>query len=76
MPESFPITFDDDANVLLAQDPLALLYGMLLDQQVPMTWAFRSPMVLKERFGDRWSPAGIASLSEDDVVEVFCRNPL
>ena len=30
---------------------------------------------LKERFGDRWSPAGIASMSEDDVVEVFCRKP-
>ncbi|MEZ5183647.1 MAG: HhH-GPD-type base excision DNA repair protein [Acidimicrobiales bacterium] len=75
MPESFPITFDDDANRLLATDPLALLFGMLLDQQVPMTWAFRSPMVLKERFGDRWSPDGIASMSEEEVVEVFCRKP-
>ena len=75
MPVSFPITFDDDANELLAHDPLALLFGMLLDQQVPMTWAFKSPMVIKERLGDRWSPAGIASMSEDEVVEVFCRKP-
>jgi uncharacterized HhH-GPD family protein len=80
MPEAtptitFPITFDDDANELLTHDPLALLFGMLLDQQVPMTWAFRSPMVIKERLGDRWSPVGIAELSEDDVVEVFCRKP-
>ena len=74
--ESFPITFDDDANELLAKDPLALLYGMLLDQQVPMTWAFKSPIVLKERFGDAWSPTGIAQMPEDDVVEIFCRNPL
>ena len=73
--ESFPITFDDDANELLAHDPLALLYGMLLDQQVPMTWAFKSPIVLKERFGDAWSPAGIAEMSEEDVVEIFCRKP-
>ena len=73
--ESFPITFDDDANELLAHDPLALLYGMLLDQQVPMTWAFKSPIVLKERFGDAWSPAGIAGMSEEDVVEIFCRKP-
>lgn len=72
---SFPITFDDEANELLATDPLALLFGMLLDQQVPMTWAFKSPLVLKERFGDAWSPAGIAELSEDEVVEVFCRKP-
>ena len=71
----FPITFDDDANALLAHDPLALLFGMLLDQQVPMTWAFRSPLVLKERLGDHWSPEGIASMSEDEVVEVFCRKP-
>jgi len=76
VPESFPITFDDEANRLLASDPLALLFGMLLDQQVPMTWAFKSPIVLKERFGDQWSPEGIASMSEDDVVEIFCRNPL
>ncbi len=75
MPETFPITFDDDANVLLAHDPLALLFGMLLDQQVPMTWAFKSPMVLKERFGDRWSPEGIASMAEEDVVAVFCAKP-
>ncbi len=76
MPEvTFPITFDDDANELLTHDPLALLFGMLLDQQVPMTWAFRSPMVIKERLADRWSPVGIAELSEDDVVEIFCRKP-
>ena len=72
---SFPITFDPAANALLTVDPLALLLGMLLDQQVPMTWAFKSPIVLKERFGDRWSPEGIASMSEDDVVEIFCRKP-
>ncbi|QXC61259.1 Fe-S cluster assembly protein HesB [Aquihabitans sp. G128] len=74
-PDSFPITFDDDANELLAHDPLALLYGMLLDQQVPMTWAFRSPMVIKERLGDRWSPAGIAAMDPEEVVAVFCEKP-
>ncbi len=71
----FPITFDDDANELLAADPLALLLGMLLDQQVPMTWAFRSPMVIKERLGDRWSPAGIAAMDPEEVVELFCEKP-
>lgn len=71
----FPITFDDDANALLAQDPLALLFGMLLDQQVPMTWAFKSPMVIKDRLGERWSPAGIASMDPEDLVAVFCEKP-
>ena len=71
----FPITFDDDANALLAQDPLALLFGMLLDQQVPMTWAFKSPMVIKERLGERWSPSAIAAMDPEDLVAVFCEKP-
>jgi uncharacterized HhH-GPD family protein len=71
----FPITFDDDANELLADDPLALLYGMLLDQQVPMTWAFKSPIVIKERLGDRWSPEAIAAMDPDEVVAIFCEKP-
>ena len=41
------ITGDPDADVLLNTDPFALLMGMLLDQQVPMEWAFASPI----RFG-------------------------
>jgi uncharacterized HhH-GPD family protein len=72
---SFPITFDDEANELLASDPLALLLGMLLDQQVPMTWAFRSPLTIKERLGDQWSPAGIAAMDPEDLVQVFCEKP-
>jgi uncharacterized HhH-GPD family protein len=39
------------ANELLVQDPLALLIGMLLDQQIPMEKAFTSPAVLQERMG-------------------------
>ena len=72
---TFPITFDEDANELLTHDPLALLFGMLLDQQVPMTWAFRSPMVIRERLGDRWSPAGIAAMDPEEVVAIFCDKP-
>ena len=40
-----------EANDLLDRDPLALLVGMLLDQQVPMEKAFTSPAVLAERMG-------------------------
>src|SRR3982074_1397765 len=40
-----------DANELLAADPLALLIGMLLGQQIPMEKAFTSPQVLAERMG-------------------------
>ena len=46
-----PITGDADADQLLVDDPLALLIGMLLDQQVPMEWAFRGPSTLRARLG-------------------------
>jgi uncharacterized HhH-GPD family protein len=42
---------DPDADALLSRDPLALLVGMLLDQQIPMEKAFRGPQVLLERLG-------------------------
>jgi len=42
---------DPAADALLSADPLALLLGMLLDQQIPMEKAFRGPYVLAERLG-------------------------
>jgi uncharacterized HhH-GPD family protein len=42
---------DPDADELLARDPLALLVGMLLDQRVPLEWAFRAPWRLAQRLG-------------------------
>jgi uncharacterized HhH-GPD family protein len=42
---------DPDADALLSRDPLALLLGMLLDQQIPMEKAFKGPWVLQERLG-------------------------
>ena len=45
------ITGDVDADALLSSDPLALLVGMLLDQQVPMETAFAGPNELKDRLG-------------------------
>jgi uncharacterized HhH-GPD family protein len=44
-------TDDDDANVLLASEPLALLIGFALDQQVTVQKAFSGPLVLRERAG-------------------------
>lgn len=45
------LTNDDSANALLTESPLALLTGMLLDQQIPMEKAFAGPAVLAERLG-------------------------
>lgn len=72
---SFPITNDDEANAFLVDDPLALVLGMLLDQQVPMEWAFRSPFTLSQRLGDRFNAADIAAMDPEDLVAVFCEKP-
>ena len=48
---SLAVTGDPAAARLLNTDPLALLIGMLLDQQVPMEWAFRGPATLVNRLG-------------------------
>ena len=69
------VTGDPEADRLLVEDPLALLIGMLLDQQVPMEWAFRGPATLKERLGGTLDANAIASMSEDDVVAVFQAKP-
>lgn len=69
---SIPITSNPDANDLLVEDPLALLIGMLLDQQVPMEWAFLGPFTLRERLG-HLDAAKIAAMNVDDFVEV-CRS--
>ncbi|MCP3803926.1 Fe-S cluster assembly protein HesB [Allokutzneria sp. A3M-2-11 16] len=42
---------DPDSDALLAADPLALLFGMLLDQQIPMEKAFKGPKVIADRMG-------------------------
>jgi uncharacterized HhH-GPD family protein len=70
-----PLTGDPDADQLLATDPLALLIGMLLDQQVPMERAFHSPYELKERLGGRLDAASIAEADPDEVASVFAERP-
>ena len=75
MAVSLPLTGDDAADALLADDPLALLIGMLLDQQVPMEKAFRGPYDLKERLGGRLDAAEIAAADPDELAAVFARRP-
>ncbi|MDQ1377480.1 MAG: hypothetical protein QOE15_1653, partial [Acidimicrobiaceae bacterium] len=45
---------DAAADGFLSADSLALLIGMVLDQQIPLEWAFGGPWRLKERLGGRW----------------------
>lgn len=70
-----PITGDADADELLVRDPLALLIGMLLDQQVTMEWAFAAPAKLAERLGGTLDAATIASMSPDELEGHFRTKP-
>ena len=71
MKGTLAVTGDRDADELLNTDPLALLIGMQLDQQVPMEWAFASPLKLKERLGGTLDAAAIASMPLEELEVVF-----
>jgi uncharacterized HhH-GPD family protein len=68
------ITGDADADRLLTADPLALLIGMLLDQQVPMETAFAGPLKIQERAGSV-DAATLAGYDPDAFVELFKTPP-
>ena len=65
----------DEANALLETDPLALLLGMMLDQQIPMEKAFTSPSVLRERLGSDLDAAAIAAYDPEEMERVFATPP-
>ena len=65
---------DPDADALLSRDPLALLLGMLLDQQIPMEKAFRGPAVLLERLG-HLDAARIADADPESFTQVMATPP-
>ncbi len=68
------ITGDPGADGLLNEDGTALLIGMLLDQQVPMEWAFSGPRTLRDRLG-HLDAERIAAMSEEDFVAVCAAKP-
>ena len=68
------ITGDPAADELLSTDPLALLIGMLLDQQIPMETAFAGPLKIRERRGSL-EAAGIADEDPESFVAVFKTSP-
>ncbi len=66
---------NDDANALLKRDPLALLIGMLLDQQIPMEKAFTSPAVLRDRLDHDLDAAEIAAYDPEKFEAIFRKPP-
>jgi uncharacterized HhH-GPD family protein len=65
---------DDEANALLARDPLALLVGLVLDQQVTVQKAFAGPRELERRLG-RLDAAEIAGADTAELERVFAQRP-
>src|SRR6185295_6503939 len=66
---------DKAADALLSKDPLALLIGMVLDQQVPLEWAFLGPYTLTQRLGTDLDVGKLAAMEEDALVALFCDRP-
>ena len=73
-PTHLHFTGDDEADALLARDPLALLIGFALDQQVTVQKAFSGPLELQRRLGSL-DAARIAGMGAGELEEVFRQKP-
>ena len=71
MPERLYFTDSDEANELIASDPMALLVGFALDQQVSVQKAFSGPLALRERLG----AIDAETLATADLEPVFRARP-
>ena len=71
MPDRLYFTDSDEANAMIATDPLALLVGFALDQQVTVQKAFSGPLALKERLG----AFDAETLASADLEPVFRTPP-
>lgn len=68
------ITGNSDSDKLLNSNGTALLIGMLLDQQVPMEWAFNGAYTLKQRLG-HLNPRSIGEMEPDDFLAICLEKP-
>lgn len=64
-----------EADALLSSDPLALMVGFVLDQQIPLEWAFRGPFELAQRLGTDLDAAALATMDPDKLTAVFAERP-
>ncbi|TYB54502.1 Fe-S cluster assembly protein HesB [Nonomuraea sp. PA05] len=64
-----------EADELLGRSPLALLVGMLLDQQIPMEWAFTGPYTISQRLGRDLTAQEIASYDPEAFVALLAEKP-
>jgi uncharacterized HhH-GPD family protein len=71
MPDRLYFTDSDEANELIAHDPMALLIGFVLDQQVSVQKAFSGPLALRDRLGS----IDADMLASTDLEPVFREKP-
>ncbi|MEV4803818.1 HhH-GPD-type base excision DNA repair protein [Nonomuraea sp. NPDC049421] len=64
-----------EANELLGRSPFALLVGMLLDQQIPMEWAFTGPYTISERLGRDLTAQEVASYDPEAFTALLADKP-
>src|SRR5215471_15490807 len=74
MPDALHFTGNDEADRLLAEDPMALLIGFALDQQVTVPTAFLGPLKLKQRLGTL-DPGRIAATDPAELEAAFREKP-
>jgi uncharacterized HhH-GPD family protein len=74
MPDALHFTGDPEADRFLAEDPLALLVGFALDQQVNVQKAFSGPLELRRRLGS-FEAGRIAATDPAELEEVFKAKP-
>ena len=74
MPDVLHFTGNEQADALIAREPLALLIGFALDQQVTVPTAFLGPLKLQQRLG-RLDAAEIAALDPDRLESAFREKP-
>ncbi|MET8154261.1 HhH-GPD-type base excision DNA repair protein [Actinoplanes sp. NPDC049668] len=72
---TFSLPIDAEANALLDRDPLAVLIGLTLDQQITMEKAFTSPYVLAQRLGHDPTAAELADHDPDELIAIFAKPP-
>ncbi len=66
---------ETDADALLTESPLALLIGMVLDQQVPLEWAFRAPKELSRRLEAPLDAKALAGMDPEKLSALFAAKP-
>jgi uncharacterized HhH-GPD family protein len=71
MPDRLHFTASDEANELIAADPMALLIGFALDQQITVQKAFSGPLALRERLGS----IDAATVAAADLEPIFRERP-